>query len=261
MTFLKIRGLTKEFYGGKGEKLRALDCIDLDARKGELVTVFGPNGCGKTTLLKIISGFEEASSGTASIRNRPSAEARSYLVTQNPEESLFNWMGAIRNIAIAADGPQGLRKAEEIIQGIRVGGKGLLEFSEYYPYQLSGGLKQLAVIARALAFEPELLLLDEPFSSLDFRTAMEMEDIVLKAVGKSRRTTLFVSHNVEEAVYLADRVVVLSGQPGKVRGIIRVGLPRPRKQEMKLSAEFQGIKKELLECFGKENEARGAARS
>lgn len=251
MSFLKIRGLAKEFTKNDGKLLRVLDGINLDVRKGEFVTIFGPNGCGKTTLLKILSGFELKTGGQAIIGKIPAEKSRSYLVFQNPDESLFNWMDVRQNIEIALNSSNTCNKEsiDNLLGTIQVGGKTLLDFSQYYPYQLSGGLKQLTVIARAIAFSPNLLLLDEPFSSLDYKTSMEMEDALLKIWKSTRQTVLFVSHNIEEAVYLADRVVVLSNQPTKVRKIIDVNLKRPRTQEMKTSPCFQKIKKEVLDSF------------
>lgn len=249
MVYLQIRNLAKQFPKENGGQLRVLDGVNLDVRKGEFVTIFGPNGCGKTTLLKIISGFETHNNGTILIRNSPVERTKSYLVLQSPDDSVFNWMNTMQNIAIALPEQGKEKKIAELLEKIQVGGKTLLQFGSYYPYQLSGGLKQLAVIARAIVFDPDLLLLDEPFSSLDFKTAMQMEDSLLQVWHKTRKTVLFVSHNVDEAIYLADKVVMLSNQPTKVEKIIQVGLPRPRKQEMKLSTEFQKIKKEVLNSF------------
>ncbi len=249
MVYLQIRNLAKQFPKEKGGQLRVLDSINLDVRKGEFVTIFGPNGCGKTTLLRIISGFETYNNGIILIRNSAVEKTKSYLVLQNPDDSVFNWMNTTQNIAIALPKQDKEKKFVELLEKIQVGGKTLLQFGSYYPYQLSGGLKQLAVIARAITFNPDLLLLDEPFSSLDFKTAMQMEDNLLQVWHKTRKTVLFVSHNVDEAVYLTDKIVILSNQPTKVKRVISVGLPRPRKQEMKLSAAFQKIKREVLNCF------------
>jgi len=246
MAFLRIKDLVKEFPSSSGRPLRVLDGINLDVKKREFVAIFGPNGCGKTTLLKIISGFEAATNGEVQIRSAPAEKAKSYLVLQNPDESLFNWMTTRGNIEIALNDEQ---KIDSILENIRVGGKTLLEFSKHYPYQLSGGLKQLTVIARAMAFSPSVLLLDEPFSSLDFRTAMQMEDSLLDIWEKSKQTVLFVSHNVEEAVYLSDRIVLLSNQPTKVETIINIELPRPRRYQMRFSSSFQKIEKKVLESF------------
>ncbi len=133
---------------------------------------------------------------------------------------------------------------------IQVGGKTLHDFREFYPYQLSGGLKQLTVIARAFLYKPKLLLLDEPFSSLDFKTSVELEDALLGFWERSRQTILYVSHNIDEAIYLADKIVVLSNPPTRVNRIIEVKMPRPRRQEIKLTLKFQDIKKRVLESFG-----------
>jgi len=247
MAFLQIKNLSKEFAKKDGRTAKVLDGINLDIRKKEFIAVFGPNGCGKTTLLKILAGFEKATAGEAFLRKKPVEDAKSYLVFQNSEDSLFNWMNVRQNIEIALNDTAKNENVEAILKEMHAGGKDLMHFSEHYPYQLSGGLKQLTVLARAMAFNPELLLLDEPFSSLDFKTAMQMEDSLLEIWEKTKKTVLFVSHHVEEAVYLADKVVVLSEQPTKVRKIIDVGLPRPRNQSMKLSLKFQEIKRKILE--------------
>jgi len=247
MAFIELKNLVKEFRRKDGSPLRVLDGVSFNVRKGEFVTIFGPNGCGKTTLLKILSGMDSPTSGNMKAGKNTIHDLRSYLVFQNPDDSLFNWMDVRNNIEIVNESAG---NSEDFLTGIRAGGKTLHDFREFYPYQLSGGLKQLTVIARAFLYNPKLLLLDEPFSSLDFRTSVELEDNLLGIWERSRQTIIYVSHDIDEAVYLADRIVILSNPPARVSRIIKVGLPRPRRQEIKLTPEFQKIKKEVLESFG-----------
>jgi len=252
MVYLSMKNIVKEFPH-KGGKLKVLDGINFDIRKGEFITIFGPNGCGKTTLLKILLGSEDITLGSIKIKKDSINNIKSYLIFQNPNESLFNWMDTKENIKLAIKSTDN-NKINNLLKKIQVGGKTLFDFRKYYPYQLSGGLKQLTVIARAIIYNPQLLLLDEPFSSLDYKTATELEDTILNIWEKTKQTIIFVSHNIEEAVYLADKIIVLSNPPTKVSKIIEVNLPRPRRQEIKFSSDFQKIKKQVLENFGKKSE-------
>jgi NitT/TauT family transport system ATP-binding protein len=252
MAYLKLRNVVKEFRNGDNV-IKVLDGVSFDVRKGEFITIFGPNGCGKTTLLNILSEFHEITSGRIQIGRYSLADIKSYIVFQNPNDSLFNWMNVEDNIKISTS-EQSNHKILEILNKIQVAGKKLTDFKHFYPYQLSGGLKQLTVIARAFVFNPHLLLLDEPFSSLDYKTATDLEHSLLDIWEKTKQTIIFVSHNIDEAVYLADKIVILSNPPTKVNKIIEVKLPRPRKQEIKLSGEFQRIKQQVLDHFGDCNE-------
>ena len=233
--------------------MRVLDQVNFKVRKGEFITIFGPNGCGKTTLLKILAGLDTLTSGSIRTGKNEIHDLKSYLVFQNPDDSLFNWMNVEKNIDIALEDNEN-GNTESILSMIKVGGKTLDDFRCFYPYQLSGGLKQLTVIARAFLYNPKLLLLDEPFSSLDFKTSIELEDALLEMWEKSRQTIVYVSHNIDEAIYLADKIIVMSNSPTKVNRIIEVKIPRPRRQEIKLTSQFQAIKKEVLDFFGGLNE-------
>lgn len=254
MAILEVKNLVKEFpVRGKSQANgRVLNGINFSVRRGEFVTILGPNGCGKTTLLKMIAGFEEPTSGSISFQKRSEGLQKAYLVLQNPDESLFNWLSVLENVRIGnCSGETSDSAASSILESIRVAGTSLSEFSNHYPYQLSGGLKQLAVIARAIAFNPSIMLLDEPFSSLDVFTKTEIEDALLELYEKNRVTTLFVSHELESAIYLADRIVLLSGRPAEVKKIIEVKLPRPRNRGMKNCKAFRAIKLELEKSMGK----------
>jgi NitT/TauT family transport system ATP-binding protein len=243
MNYLKVENLVKNI-SSKNNFLKIIEDVSFNVKKGELVTIFGPNGCGKTTLLKMILGIEKITSGSITIKKSVN-EFKSYLVFQNPNDSLFNWMTLTENIKFVAK-KKDVVKIDYLLKKIQVGGKTLFDFKKYYPYQLSGGLKQLAVLARSIIYNPELMLLDEPFSSLDYKTAIELEDLVLRIWQKSKQTVIFVSHNLDEAIYLADKIIVLSNSPTKVKKIIEVKLSKPRKQEIKLTKEFQEIKKQIL---------------
>jgi len=244
MAYIQIENVKKEFKN-KNNSIKVLDGISFGIRKGEFITIFGPNGCGKTTLLKILSNFDNDYSGKIKINKYLINKIKSYIVFQNPNDSLFNWMTVKENIELGLFNI----KLKSVFYQIYVGGKRFSEFKNFYPYQLSAGLKQLTVISRAFVYNPNLLLLDEPFSSIDYKTSLEFEDLLLKIWRKTKQTIIFVSHNIDEAIYLADKVIIFSNPPTKIKKIINIKLSRPRNQKIKCSQEFQKIKREILECF------------
>jgi NitT/TauT family transport system ATP-binding protein len=224
---IAVRGLRKNFRLRGGQQVEALRDVELEIADGEFVSIIGASGCGKTTLLRIIGGFEQADEGRVEILSSP---AGSGLVTSTvfQDDSVFPWLTAeenvgyglkIRNVAAA-------RRQQLVDHFIETVGLGA--FRSAYPSQLSGGMRQRVSVARAFANEPEVLLMDEPFGALDEQTRLVLQDEILRLWSEHRRTVLFVTHNLDEAITLSDRIVVLSARPGRVRAVIPVDLPRPR---------------------------------
>jgi NitT/TauT family transport system ATP-binding protein len=229
MPTVRAGGLRMAYDVGRRQRLPVLDGIDLTVAAGELVAVVGPSGCGKSTLLRILAGLRAPVAGDVEIDGRPPAQARRAkavgLVLQ--EHALLPWRTALENVrlglevnrAAGGEGPA----AEEALALV-----GLAGFEGYYPHQLSGGMRQRVSLARALALRPRLLLLDEPFAALDDLTRGELGHELLRVWSSTGATAILVTHSVPEAVMLADRVLVLSPRPARVRADIAVDLPRPR---------------------------------
>ncbi|MDO8650363.1 MAG: ABC transporter ATP-binding protein [Candidatus Berkelbacteria bacterium] len=223
--------------------------LQLDVSKGEFVTIFGPNGSGKTTLLNIISGLEEPSSGEVLINGKKPKDADVGFVFQNYNESLFPWLTTIENIAFPLS-VKGVSKEEQLrIAEHTLSRVGLIDSKDKYVYQLSGGQRQLVSICRAIAMNPDVLIMDEPFSALDYSTTRKMELHLLDIWQEQKITTLFVSHDIEEAIFLADRVAVLSPQPATIKKIFEVKLPRPRTLGMFTKPNFTELRNAVLESF------------
>ena len=248
---IEIENLSKEFSQPKNKKkiLKVLDNISLKIKDGEFIAFFGPNGCGKTTLLNILSGIDKSTSGTILINKKKPEESKAGFVFQNYNESMLPWRTIEGNISLALEvqGIEGTKKQEIINHLLKK--VGLFEHKDKFFYELSGGMKQLTAICRAFAYNPDLLLLDEPFSSLDYSTSRKMGLELLDIWKENKKTTLFISHDVDEAVFLADKVVVLSNRPAKIKGIVEVKLPRPRKLNVLSSKEFFETRNKILRLF------------
>lgn len=252
MHYISIQNLSKSFIHDSG-KLQVLKKLNLEVKKGEFLVIFGPNGCGKTTLLNIISGLDKQNTGKFTIEGKSVENKKVGFVFQNYNESLFPWRSVKNNVALSLEA-NGLEDEKEVEKKVMYFLKevGLDKFAEKYPYQLSGGMKQLVSIARAFAYEPDFFLMDEPFSALDYDNRIKMEDRLLKLWSDHKKTVIFVSHDIDEAVYLADRIVVLSKRPTGVKEIFEVRLKRPRKMETRFSKEFFATKTKVLKAFRRE---------
>jgi len=242
MALLTIRNLSK-LYVADGKELVALKEINLDIEENEFICFVGPSGCGKTTLLRIIAGLEEPSSGGVYLNSEqikgPGPERG--MVFQ--EYSLFPWRTVMDNVAF---GPElmGMPKQERYDRAKQyIKMVGLERFESRYPHELSGGMKQRVAIARALVNNPRALLMDEPFGALDAQTRNIMQSELLKIWEEEKKTVVFVTHSVDEAIYLADRIVIMSARPGRIKDVIEVDLPRPRNRT---SPEVNRIRDRIL---------------
>jgi len=237
-----IRGVSQHF-GTDGARVPALESIDLDIPDGQFAAVVGPSGCGKSTLLSLIAGLRLPSSGAVLCDGEPVTGPMPRKVGMIFQEAnLLPWLSAINNVAF----PLKLRhvaKAQRLDAARRMLDlTGLRGFEDRLPHQLSGGMKQRVAIARGLVQNPAVLLMDEPFASLDEQTRMVLGDELLRIWSETRKTVLFVTHSLNEAVYLADRVLVLSARPGRLVDDIRVDLPRPRSFAMTSEERFGTLK-------------------
>jgi NitT/TauT family transport system ATP-binding protein len=242
-----IRGLSKRF-----DNAIIYDNFDLDIPRGELISIFGPNGCGKSTLINMIAGLIPADQGQILFDGVPLADIKFGYVFQNYREALFPWLRAFDNIAYPLKMMQVPRAARKIRTERLVQRLGVKIDLNLYPYQMSGGQQQLVSIMRALVVEPEILFLDEPFSALDYEMTLFMREQLQRLFMESRTTMVLVSHDLEEAVYLADRVLLLSRHPARVADFTAVGSARPRTDATLSDPEFVRTKAHCLEVFQRE---------
>jgi NitT/TauT family transport system ATP-binding protein len=238
---LTVRGVTKRFAVGDDE-VEALAPVDLAIQRSEFVCMIGASGCGKSTLLRIIAGFEEPTTGGVAIDGRPVTGPGSDRGMVFQDYALFPWMTVKQNISF---GPRQRHLAREEIdrttdEFVRM--VGLERFADRYPNQLSGGMKQRVAIARVLANNANILLMDEPFGALDALTREQLQNELLQIWKRTGVTTIFVTHSVEEAVLLADRVLVMSAGPGRIDSDVRIDLPRPRDVS---SPEFNALRRDI----------------
>ncbi len=226
-TMIEVRDCWKSFPGKKpGELVHVLEHVDMDVRAGEFVCIVGPSGCGKSTLLNIVGGFFKETQGTVRVAGEPvnGPDPRRIFVFQ--ENGVFPWLTVEENIGFGLMSRPEAQREERVTHYIRM--VGLTGFEKSYPRELSGGMRQRVEIARALAADAEVLYMDEPFGALDFLTRLKMRADLIRIWQAEKKTILFVTHDIEEAVQLADRVVVMSKRPATVAETVVVDLPRPR---------------------------------
>ena len=240
-TLLSIRGLTKRFAVGDDE-IEALAPIDLTIARGEFVCLIGASGCGKSTLLRIIAGFEEPTTGEVSVLGKPITGPGSDRGMVFQDYALFPWMTVRQNIGFGPRQRGLLRSEIKAVADEFAKLVGLERFADRYPSQLSGGMKQRVAIARVLANDAAILLMDEPFGSLDALTREQLQRELLQVWARTRVTIIFVTHSVEEAVLLADRVLVMSAGPGRIENDSTIELTRPRDVS---SPEFNGVRRDV----------------
>jgi NitT/TauT family transport system ATP-binding protein len=257
---LSIKHLGKT-YGVGDRATHAIGDVSFELGEREFVCVVGPSGCGKTTLLKCMSGLLEPTRGEIELKGRRITEPpeEMALVFQEYSRSLLPWLTVRGNVVMPLrhkklEKPERMRLVEEAVDAV-----GLSGFIDSYPWQLSGGMQQRVAIARALAYQPEILLMDEPFASVDAQTRGDLEDLILRVRERYDMTILFVTHDIDESVYLSDRIVVLTHSPTEVREILEVNLPRPRDQiETKEQPEFAHLRAHVYRLIKREATAEPA---
>jgi NitT/TauT family transport system ATP-binding protein len=255
MAHLECIGVTKTFEAEDGTSTPALADFELAVEEGEFVSILGPSGCGKSTVLNIVAGFLRPTAGRVLLDGREVASPGSDRGVVFQEHALFPWMRVVDNIAFGLR-LRGMPRPERVTAARRfIDLMGLMGFERHWPRQLSGGMKQRVAIARALANDPKVLLMDEPFGALDAQTRRTMQDELVKIWAAAKKTCLFVTHSVEEALLLSDHVVTMTARPGRIKAIHTVGLPRPRDES---SGEFVQLKRELTQLLHptRETEAR-----
>lgn len=252
---LDIQGVSKHFRH-KGKSTMALDNVDLHVEPGEFICLLGPSGCGKSTLLNIVAGFMKADSGTVLSQGTPVTKPGADRCVLFQQPTLYSWMTTKQNVMFGPkmtgmDKSAAAERAAELLDIV-----GLGAFQNHYPHQLSGGMRHRVAYARALINKPNILLLDEPFAALDAITRASMQNFLLELWQQERTTILFVTHDVEEACLLADRVCIMSARPGRVHAISTVDIPRPRTQATVESPAFienrRALRTTLEETLGQQ---------
>ena len=253
MLHIELQQVTVTFPQPNGEEFRAVDGFDLSVGKGEFVTIVGPSGCGKSTLLSVVDGLIPPYAGQVRIHGARVTGPGTDRALVFQEFALLPWRTIVDNVMLGLELQRKYTKSQmnatvhRYIQMV-----GLQGFENHYPHQLSGGMRQRVGLARALAVNPEILLMDEPFAALDAQTREIMSLELLRIWEQERKTVLFVTHGIDEAVYLADRVVVMSGRPGRVKEIIPVNLARPRGLAIKDDPDFVRLRRHIWDLLEKE---------
>ena len=246
---LTVHRITQVFEKD-GKPLVALEDVSLNVRRGEFLTLVGPSGCGKSTLLKIIAGLLSPTGGNVHLGRSPVTEPREEIGLMFQTSTLFPWRNVIRNISLPLEitgtmEPDGEQRIADVIELVRLEG-----FEQHYPRELSGGMQQRVALCRLLVSEPDLMLLDEPFGSLDEFTREHLNTELARIAEHEHKTTVFVTHNIREAVFLSDRVAVMGTSPGRILDLVEVDLPRPRVPGSRRLAEYTETVNYIREVLG-----------
>jgi NitT/TauT family transport system ATP-binding protein len=254
-------------FGANDNEVIAVKDVSLNVQPGEFVSLIGPSGCGKSTILSIVAGFLSPTSGDAKVDGQPIIGPSSDRGVVFQQYSLFPWLSVRKNVefGLKMAGVDASRRDTTARSLLDLAG--LLAFADHYPDQLSGGMKQRIGIIRALATSPQVLLMDEPFGALDTQTRVVMQEILTNIWQQFRISVLFITHDIEESIFLSDRIYVMTARPGRIKAEIKVPLPRPRTAEMTATPEFLGlvqqlkglIREESLAAMGPELKSRGLA--
>ncbi|MFT3952185.1 MAG: ABC transporter ATP-binding protein [Oscillospiraceae bacterium] len=250
-TQIRVKDISMVFKNANGAATEALKNVSFDIGEGEFFSLVGPSGCGKSTMLRILCDLLKPTQGEVTVNRSTPREVRMNqqfgMVFQNAV--LFDWRSVRKNICLPLEMQNmGLkeqrRRTDEMLELV-----GLQDYANHYPHQLSGGMQQRVGIARALALNPKILLMDEPFSALDEFTREKLNDDLLVIWKKTLKTIIFITHNIQEAVYLSDRVAVLSPHPGRLSALVDIPLPRPRTKEIRFSAQCTELVAHIRNCF------------
>jgi len=248
MSGVVVAGVSRTFPGVRGgAPVQALAPVDLTVAEGDFVAILGPSGCGKSTLLRIVAGLDRPTTGTVTLDGKPVSGPGADRGMVFQSYTLFPWLTVAENIAFGpreSGTPVAERRAiaEKLMAQV-----GLTQFANHYPKQLSGGMQQRAALARALANDPKVLLLDEPFGALDHQTRSLMQELLLSIWEEHRKTVLFVTHDIEEAVFMANRVLVMSARPGRFKSEVTVPFAHPRSYKLKTTPDFGRLEEQLTE--------------
>lgn len=232
-------------YEGRNGRMEALQNVSLDILENEFVCVVGPSGCGKSTLLNIIAGLQSATGGHIYCNGNEVTGTGTERGVVFQQYALFPWLTVLKNVVFALEmrGVKGRAAQEEAMRYLRM--VDLENFANHYPKELSGGMKQRVAIARAYAAAPQVLLMDEPFGALDAQTRTQLQTELLETWEKEKKTCFFITHDVDEAILLAQRVVIMSARPGRIREIVQIDIPYPRGQETKMTKAFMELKNHI----------------
>ncbi len=252
---LEAAGVKLAFYNERMKRqLVVLGGIDLTVREGELVSIVGPSGCGKSTFLSAVDGLVKVNGGTIKVDGKTVSAPGPDRAMVFQQDSLFPWRTVLRNVMYGLELQKRLSKdemrkrASDLVELVGLGG-----FAEHYPHELSGGMRQRVNIARALAPDPELLLLDEPFAALDAQTREFMQVELLKILARAKKTALFITHQIDEAIILSHRVAVFSARPARIKALIDIDLPAARTLEVKLSPRFRELQDHIWRLIQEES--------
>lgn len=243
--YIQGRNVNLTFRPPNRGSVRALGSFDIDVEEGEFLSIVGPSGCGKSTFLNIVLGLIKPDAGELLISGRPIAGPGTDRAMVFQELGLLPWRTVQHNIELGLELKKVPAAKRRSIAERLVGLVGLCGFEHHYPHELSGGMKQRVGLARALATDPDVLLMDEPFAALDAQTRDLMQVELLRIWREARKTVLFVTHQIDEAIYLSDRVMVMSKRPGRAKKVFAISLPRPREYEMRMTPEFNDLKLEI----------------
>lgn len=241
---LKIDNVYKEYQGRSGKTI-ALNGVNLEIKENEFICVVGPSGCGKSTLLNIIAGLLEPTSGTVTLDGKVIEGTGVERGVVFQQYALFPWRTVLKNVMFPLEMKKVPKEEAEAIARKYIKSVGLEGFEKSYPKELSGGMKQRVAIARAYAANPEVLLLDEPFGALDAQTRVQLQTELLETWEKEKKTCFFITHDVDEAIILAQRVIIMSARPGRIKKIVDIDIPYPRTQATKTEPRFLELKSEI----------------